>query len=614
MKILQLRSCILALMIMGGSVSVQAATFYVKASAPNGGNGSSWSKAFNNLDLALNAARANGAGADQIWIAKGTYKPTQAYSGNYTGTEPNLKTFNLPTKVSLYGGFVGNETELSKRNPDQNPTILSGDLAGNDVNTPSTAQSNKSDNAWHVLSADGVTGVTLDGLSVINGYAAGPDSGTLGRGFVLATLDYVHDSGGGLLAMHEAKVTLNNMKFSYNTADATRASAALRGPVGLGRPALAAGGGAIAAVHEETLVTINNSTFTRNTALNLGSNGGALSALLEASFTVSTSSFTDNVANRIGGAIHGKDAENIKITASLLKNNTMSSVGPPDQSGGGLGVVNTNVSVAFSIFDGNASGPIAGGGGIIFHIPFDDGEAYTLDVDNSLFIDNRGAAIGGGAINIFGIRPHVGSKASISNSLFTNNVAGVGGAVVTDSIPTLIDDSIFTGNNAWVNGGAIFGSNFGDAIFGANQLADRTKLTVSNSLFALNSIIGIPPDAPPPVVVFDLFASFNNPAASVTTMSPGGGAIATELAGNVSISKCIFTGNRAPNGSGGAVLTGGTAGTPLGMNQAFTTLSQSAFFANTAMNGNNTAVLNPGGLSCTSNGVQLILNGVAVCP
>ncbi|MDQ2993959.1 MAG: hypothetical protein M3R00_03305 [Pseudomonadota bacterium] len=173
---------------------MQAATFYVKASAAPGGNGSSWSKAFNNLDSALNAARTNGV-ANQIWIAKGTYKPSQSYSGKYTGTEPNLKTFKLPNNVNLYGGFVGSETALNQRDPDKNPTLFSGDLAGNDVNIPSTAHDNKSDNAWHVLTADGVTGVTLDGLSVIEGNSAGPDSGTLGARFVIVPLDYTQHRG-----------------------------------------------------------------------------------------------------------------------------------------------------------------------------------------------------------------------------------------------------------------------------------------------------------------------------------------------------------------------------------------------------------------------------------
>jgi predicted outer membrane repeat protein len=609
-----------ALLLTSIVTGAHAATFYVKASAPAGGNGTSWSRAFNNLDSALNAARVLG-GANQIWITSGTYKPSIVYSGNYGGLEPNLRTFNLPSNVTLYGGFAGNEKRLQGRNPQRRLTILSGDFNSDDSNTPDMAQTNKNDNAWHVLTADGVSGVTLDGLTITGGYAKGPDSGTLGEQFTLTTLRYAHDAGGGLLAQNNAKVTLNNIKFTYNVADAANASAALRGPSGRGSPALAAGGGAIAAMGAGTLVTINASSFDNNTAVGFGSNGGALSALLLGSFTVSNSTFTNNIGNRFGGAIHAKDALDIRVSSSTFKNNTISGNVIRDESGGAIGIMNGNLSIATSTFDGNSSGRFAGGGAIVFHAPFNTlkGIPYALTVSDSTFQNNRGSLFGGGAINIIGNDPLVATKATITTSAFNNNIAGNGGGIYVDGIPTILNKSTFTGNQAWSAGGAVFGGNFGDAVFGDTALANRPELSIINSTFTSNSIINAPADLPASVDMFNAFANFfstNNqfPQASVTQMSRGGGAIAMGFASKVKISGSSFSLNTAPNAAGGAILVGGTAGSPQGMSQAFSEVISSTFSSNTAAIGNDTALLNPGALSCTPEGIQLILDGIVVCP
>ena len=86
-------------------------------------DGSSWGDAYTDLQSALGVV----AEGDEIWVAQGVYKPT-------TGTS-RLTSFELDKGVALYGGFLGNESELSQRNDDpaSNGTILSGDLSGDDV-------------------------------------------------------------------------------------------------------------------------------------------------------------------------------------------------------------------------------------------------------------------------------------------------------------------------------------------------------------------------------------------------------------------------------------------------------------------------------------------------
>src|ERR1700693_3928241 len=87
---------------------------HVKSSAPAGGNGSSWSSAFQSVQNAVHAARPG----TQIWLAAGTY---------HDSVVSNNSNLQMQDGVSLYGGFAGTETSLSQRNWTQHPTILQGD-------------------------------------------------------------------------------------------------------------------------------------------------------------------------------------------------------------------------------------------------------------------------------------------------------------------------------------------------------------------------------------------------------------------------------------------------------------------------------------------------------
>lgn len=622
----KMRSLVIALLALGFAVSAEAAIYYVKASAPNGGNGSSWSKAFNNLNSALSAAKLS-TGPDQIWVAKGTYKPTTT-CGNVTAT------FQLPSNVAIYGGFNGTETSIGQRNLNTNPTVLSGDICNK--GHPTAIQTNYTLYSYHVLTADGVSGVSLDGLIVSDGYAAGSDAGTLTHmtppqlQFVIGSLTQIDDAGAGLLVRNSAQaipstqVVLNNMVFQYNDSDAT--NGVLGGNPLLGTPPIASGGGAIAAIDEGTLVTISNSLFQYNNAFVTGGNGGALTATVEASYNISNSTFQNNTGNRNGGAIHGKDAGTITVQGSNFINNKCLGHALIDESGGALGIIDTNLTVLGSYFQGNVAGPLAGAGGaIFFHTPFDDGDIYTFTVNNSVFVNNQAFGVGGGAINILGIQPHAGSNASINNSLFIGNVAGIGGAIHSSSLPATITNSLFIGNQAWIQGGAVYGSNLFNVII-SDPSPDpgpvvRPLLAITGNVFANNSIIGFPPNTVQcsfpistyPCTFFPAFGLnvaafgfgpfFGGPPTEVDAINQGGGAIGAGFSANVNISGGIFLNNSAtavstPADNGGAILVGGTFGqvhtTPpgQGMNEAYVKVRNSICAGNTAqaLGGNNTAV------------------------
>ena len=146
-------------------VSFQSAlggTIYVDASATGANNGSSWENAYIYLQNALAAATSG----DQIWVAKGTYKPDR---GNGITPGDRNATFQLKNGVSIYGGFPTGGGTWESRDPNLYQTILTGDLAGNDL--PGFV--NNSENSYHVI-AWGVDFV-VDGCFIVGGNANGAD-------------------------------------------------------------------------------------------------------------------------------------------------------------------------------------------------------------------------------------------------------------------------------------------------------------------------------------------------------------------------------------------------------------------------------------------------------
>ena len=144
-----------AIGITGITVNVQAQSIlFVDASAPHSGDGSSWSRALNDLQDALDEAEAR-SGFVEIWVAEGTYRPSERIDPN----DPRSATFSLVDTISIqgllgvavYGGFAGIETERERRDPSIHETVLSGDLLGDDE----ADAGSRADNSYHVLSGRG---------------------------------------------------------------------------------------------------------------------------------------------------------------------------------------------------------------------------------------------------------------------------------------------------------------------------------------------------------------------------------------------------------------------------------------------------------------------------
>ncbi len=153
---------------------------YVAKDAPGVQTGNSWFAAFVTLQDALTAAAAC-PNVTQIWVKEGVYYPDE---GQGQVDNSTAASFVIPPGVALYGGFSGAELTLTQRSWPAHPTVLSGDVDGNDTNTDGNFVAEDSSqlqgaNAYHVLWLDGTAGTPitattrLDGFTVTGGFANG---------------------------------------------------------------------------------------------------------------------------------------------------------------------------------------------------------------------------------------------------------------------------------------------------------------------------------------------------------------------------------------------------------------------------------------------------------
>jgi predicted outer membrane repeat protein len=473
-------------------------------------DGTSWAQAFDNLQAALTEAAAT-PGLYQIWIAEGTYTPSQIYTpldangnpvvGGAAGlNSANLKTFNLPDGVSLYGGFAFGMTSLAQRDPSAHPTILSGDLQGNDVNNPSDPgyAASKADNAWHVVTAgNDVTGqgvtATLDGLRIIDGYANGPNKGGTFSPFV-----WGHADGGGVYSAWGSRLTLNDDFFGYNFA--------------------ASDGGGVFSNTSDLVAT--NSTFLNNSAL---IRAGGLEGLngfengISHTSTLVNDYFQDNSCAVFGGAVVGEGAYQGPNSAMTIQGSTF--VHNQAAEGGAIVLDTLTVTIDGCSFLSNVATVDAGAVATtnvvatIAHAP----NNFATTISHSLFLDNvcladpaahatlnnfvgvpgLNFANGGGALVAY-----MNGYLNVDHDVFLHNVTqnGDGGAILNGdasanlfgisafAVQTTVTDSLFLDNQAPNgNGGAIASESDG---LSPTSTLQATMLTVYRSTFAGNDSSG----------------------------------------------------------------------------------------------------------------------------
>lgn len=318
---------------------------YVNLNATGNNDGSSWENAYTTLTAAINAANIG----DEIWVAQGTYYPTE---GN-----DREASFQLKNLVAIYGGFAGDETSRDERDWVANETILSGNIG---------ATEDATDNSYSVvINVQTSRETILDGFIITEGYdqgdfdgeGAGIDNYDNGNAILtnLIIKDNFAQNGGGIY--NNSSPLLENVVFINNSADNN-------------------GGG----FYNNGEPELNNVRFENNSANN---NGGGIFNYEDSVINLLNNIFINNIAENQGGGVYNDFFSSMTITNSLFINNIST-------EGGGI-YNNNNLYVYNTTFYNNKSDY----GGAIYTAEF----PYATQINNSIFWNNAGSLDGEQIVN-----------------------------------------------------------------------------------------------------------------------------------------------------------------------------------------------------------------------
>jgi parallel beta-helix repeat protein/predicted outer membrane repeat protein len=383
----------------GFSISIGQRVWRVDASAEGHGDGTTWEDAFARFEDALAIAKAG----DQIWVAQGRYTPEFA-SG---------QSFQIPSSVTVYGGFQGTEETLAQRatDPGSHPTLLDGDLMGND-----NGFENRSDNSAHVIVLNEANSSTIvDGFTVRGGEAADPNGESQGGAIlssgnpIFSNLTIIENRavyGGGIFSL-EGAPQISNCLFQKNTA--------LEDGGALG---LESGFSNV----DTELALVEECQFYQNSAESFG---GAIKTQRDL-LLIKSCRFEENSAGS-GGAIRFSHTSIDLIECDFIKNSA--------GSGAAISAYNYSGRIQLNRFFGNSADRDGGAGFFLS----DSNPQFT----NCLFSGNS-AGDEGGAIKVDR------SNLKLTHCTLANNSALWGGGLSLDAEENhTLQNSIIWGNHSF---------------------------------------------------------------------------------------------------------------------------------------------------------------------
>jgi hypothetical protein len=313
-----------------------SAQIHVAAGLTTGANdGSSWADAFQGA-LGLQNALAVSMPGDVVFVAQGTYEPTD--------TGDRTAVIRMRSGVEIYGGFLGTESSPDERPPFGTAlSILSGDLNGDD------GGGLFGDNSFHVLNGNGTSAnAILDGFVVTGGNA---DTAGANR-----------DRGAGILCINLSSPTIRNCHFVANRCLFGGGAGYINGPA----PAFVA------------------CTFEDNDG---GSFGGAFDIATGGAVRFDRCLFIGNTADR-AGALEIFSTTGVVVANSVFRGNVATG-----SSGGGAVWLGSGGSTQFrncTVVANSATSQAVGGL---------RNQGATVGVANCIFWDNQGSGGAQGAAN-----------------------------------------------------------------------------------------------------------------------------------------------------------------------------------------------------------------------
>lgn len=408
---------------------------YVTQNGSGSQNGTSWNNAYagTSLQAAINDVSIYGGG--QVWVAKGTYKPT-------TGTNRGQQ-FTIYDSVEVYGGFSGNETAISQRSGygqyQGNETKLSGDIG---------ALLDTTDNSYTIVAQAASAGYcVVDGFTIRDashpGYTSEGAGVYLRAGGILRNcVVYNNHSewrGGGVYSDHGI---IENCIVKNNKANTDGGGVYLYGGKVLnciidGNIVSGNGGAGIHA--EQDYGIIDSTTFQNNIIEGYGWGAGLSVGGSADSMRITNCTFMNN-QTVLGAALHmsGNATGNI-IRNCIFENNTS---------------IDYLAQATNTIYDGTGGAVLLSSGRIsnssfINNTATKGGAAYlnaTAELDSCSFHENT-AADEGGAVYMY-------QGGLVNNSTLTDNQASDGGAVYIENGGKVLN-SLIDSNYTYNDGGGI---------------------------------------------------------------------------------------------------------------------------------------------------------------
>ena len=414
------------------------------------------SKTFENIDISAKGTVQDGYGSGILNTGSIKSLTNNTYSGN--------KAYNGGGLYNL-GIIDAIENEVYSNN---SATLAGGAITNfatiNTINATFTNNSTTDENSF------GGAIFNSGKIGAINGFFDGNTSASYGGAIVNAgeissisgkfTNNQAKIAGGAIVTsdVRNETLTLNaNLKEIKNSIFENNKATDKSG-----------GGGAIMNNQFTNTLTINSSSFNSNSA----NDGGAI--FNTGSLAVSNSTFTNNTAQRTGGAIANVSDTEQKVNANLTVQNSNFYNNQSDMAGGAIYTDSTltvkksnfynnrtNKTVSAENSKGNEESSGLGGGAI-------SSVMGDLNIEEASFTNNETNGNGGAIYSLIGTQ-------SIKNSDFTGNKAEQdGGAIYALSLDnsketTTITDSNFINNTAGKNGGAISLENTQASIIAKNK-------------------------------------------------------------------------------------------------------------------------------------------------